>query len=348
MMRSALLTATVLLMACAAEDPATDGQVREPVTVSVTPAWSGDAALGHVARVESGREVTIATRTSGTLRRLPVDIGDDVRAGQVLAVLDDADVRARIAAAQAAVELAERTHGRVERLTAQGAASQQELDEAAARLAAALSALAEARAQAAYVEVTAPFDGVVVARLADAGDLASPGRPVLRLASSDAPIVVAELPSGLAGTLEVGDSVRVRTSGGEGVMARVSRVVPTLDPQSGRFRLEATPAEDATLRPGAVVRIEITAAGTATRWIPADAVVRRGQLAGVFALEGDTLRLRWLRLGRRDGDAVEVLAGPPGPLLVVRSPTSGLEDGQPVSGWTEVPPPAPPAGETVP
>jgi hypothetical protein len=76
-------------------------------------------------------------------------------------------------------------------------------------------------------------------------------------------------------------------------------------------------------------RLEIEGGGPETRWMPADAVVRRGQLTGVFVVESDTLRLRWVRLGESRGDAVEVLAGPAGDVRLVRRPAPQLVDGQP-------------------
>jgi len=89
--------------------------------------------------------------------------------------------------------------------------------------------------------------------------------------------------------------------------------------------------------PGAFVRLTIPEGAGATRWIPADAVVRTGQLTGVYTVEDDVLHLRWIRLGRTHGEAVEILSGPTGVLTVVRSPARGLQDGQPVSGVTRVP-----------
>jgi RND family efflux transporter MFP subunit len=304
------------------------------VAVTVAEAWTAPAAAAHTGRIEAAREAEVATRTSGTLVRFLVDVGDPVRRGQLLAVLDDADVQARIGGAEAQRELAEQTYGRVERLAADGAASRQELDEMLARREAARAGVAEARAQAAYVSVAAPFDGVVVARMADAGDLAMPGRAVLRIAGEGAVKVVADLPAGLVGSLSPGARVAVRRSGGEAVPATVTRVVPTVDAASRRFRVEAAPEAGAELRAGEIVRLELPGGGADTRWIPGDAVVSRGQLRGVYALEADTLRLRWLRLGRTVGDAVEVLAGPAGALTVVRRPGPGLIDGQPVSGVT--------------
>jgi hypothetical protein len=175
--------------------------------------------------------------------------------------------------------------------------------------------------------------------MADAGDLAVPGRPVLRLAARGEVKVVADLPSALAGTLREGAVVRIRTVDGRVVPGVLTRVVPSLDAATRRFRVEASPSDEGALRPGQLVRLELAGAGEGTRWLPADALVRRGQLTGVFAVEGDTLRLRWIRVGRIEGEAVELLAGPAGALTVVRRPTADLRDGQSVSSVsTEVPP----------
>jgi RND family efflux transporter MFP subunit len=334
MKRIWILSGAALLAACGGGEPQPARPAAEPVAVTVSDVWSAPAAVAHVARVEAAREADVATRASGQLVRLPVDVGDPVRAGQMLAELDGADIEARIAAASAQAELAERTHGRIERLAADGAASQQEMEEAAARLEAARAQLADARAQATYVQVRAPFDGVVVARYADPGDLAVPGRPVLRIAGSGALKIVADLPSELAGTVRAGAVVRLVDGRGASSEATVVRVVPNLDPATRRFRVELRPDPTAALTAGEVVRLEFATDGVGTRWIPADALVRRGQLTGVFVLEGDTLRLRWLRTGRDEGERVELLAGPAGVLTVVRRPASTLRDGQPVASVT--------------
>ena len=115
-------------------------------------------------------------------------------------------------------------------------------------------------------------------------------------------------------------------------------MVPALNRASRRFQIEVTPGSGSDLLPGAFARLHLAAAEPgATRWIPRDAVVRKGQLTGVFSLEDDSLRLRWLRLGRTRDGAVEVLAGPAGELTVVRDATPELHDGQPVSRAVSAP-----------
>jgi RND family efflux transporter MFP subunit len=321
------------LQACGAAPDEVAVRDRVAVNVTVTPAWVAGADRAFPGRIESQRLADVATRTSGVLRSLPVDVGDRVREGQVVAVLDGADVTARIRGAEVQFGLAEQMQGRVDRLASQGAASQQELDVATAALETARATLAEARAQAKYVEVTASFSGVVTERMADVGDLAVPGRPILRLQSDGALRVVADLPADASSVVHLGDSLRVE-AGGQGYRATVTRIVPVLDPASRRFRIEAALGERGSLQSGTVVSVHVAGAGEASRWVPEDAVVRRGQLTGIFSVESDTVHLRWLRLGRSIDGASEVLAGPIGELLVVRRPGADVVDGAPVANLT--------------
>ncbi len=327
--RALLWGLSAMIASCHTAPEPVDVEPPDPVDVVVTAAWRAGADRSFSGRIESVDRADVATRVSGIVRSIPVDVGDRVRTGDVVLTLDDRDLVARIQAAEATVELADQSWGRVSRLEAEGAAARQELDAATAALAQARAALVEARAQAAYARVRAPFDGVVTQRSVDVGDLAVPGRALLRLQSVEQVFVAADLPADAIGAVEVGDTVAV-----EGVdlaeRAVVSRVVPVLDPGVSRFRIEAGFTGEGRSPAGTVVSVRVPGAGGGARWIPEDAVIRRGQLAGAFTVERDTVRLRWLRLGRRSAAGVEVLAGPIGDLLVVRRPAADLRDGAPV------------------
>jgi len=341
MKRIILLTTTLGLAACASEEPGRIPRASDPVVVTVSAALRAPALESFPASVTSERTAEIATRMSGTVGRVLVDVGSRVSRGQPLVELDADDVNARVTAARAQEQLARTSHRRVENLARDGAASQHELDQATAALEAAGAMLAEAQAQEAYAMVRAPFDGVITARTVDAGDLALPGQPLLVLVAPGALKVVADLPALRSGSLEVGDTVRVRLErSGEQVPARVTRVVPALGGASRTFRVEAAMQDTPSgAIPGAYARLEVARAGEGPRWVPEDAIVERGQLTGVFAVEADTLRLRWVRLGQRRDGAVELLAGPAGSeLTVVRRPAADLFDGRSVGqvaeeGW---------------
>lgn len=336
LVRPAVWTAAVVaLAACHAEPEPRTREPQTPVSVEVSTVGSGTAADFQPARVAPRQEAEVATRLAGTVGSIPVEVGDEVSAGARLASLDDADLQARLRAAQGQAELARRTFARMENLARDGAASPQELDEARARLAAMEGAVADAEAQAAYAVIQAPFAGTVTARMMDPGDLAAPGMPLMRLASREVK-VVANLPADRARGLATGQVVGVEIEG-DLQPGRILRVVRALDPASRRIRVEIEVEGDPL--PGTLARVRVpgTQGGAGTRWLPADALVRSGQLTGVYTVERDTLRLRWMRLGRQSGDAVELLSGPAGELVVVRDPAPGLRDGQPVSRATPIP-----------
>lgn len=338
-----LLALTLGAAACGADEPGRVEVDRTPVDVVVAAPVMAPSVVTYAAEVTAERTADIATRMSGAVREVHAEIGSRVRRGDRLVSLDARDVFARVEAARAAFELAEKSHGRIERLAADGAASTQELDRSTAGLEAARSALAEAEAQEAYAVVTAPFDGVVTARRVEPGDLASPGMPLFSMVDPASLKVVADLPAHLVGAVREGARVQVEVVGDAGVgpvSARVSRVVPAVAGGGRTFRIEAVPTEALEgAYPGAYARLSLPSDGGGTRWIPADAVVERGQLTGIYTVEDDVLRLRWVRLGARRADAVELLSGPAGELRIVRSPDVGFTDGQPVGAardeeWT--------------
>jgi RND family efflux transporter MFP subunit len=337
MKRFLVLSSLVGMAACGAEEPGRIPRAQDPIEVTVSAVVRAPTVESFPAVVTSERTAEVATRMSGTVERVLVDVGARVRAGDILIALDAKDIGARVAAAGAQRQLAERSFTRVDNLHRDGAASQSELDQASAGLEAARAMAAEAEAQEAYAVVRAPFAGVITQRSVDPGDLALPGRPLLSMMAPGALKIVAELPAQRAGSVAAGDVVGVRV--GDHVHAgHVSRVVPALGEGSRTFRLEASldaPGED--LVPGSYARLELGVAGEGPRWVPADAIVHRGQLTGVFTVEADTVRLRWVRLGQTRDDAAELLAAPAGDLTIVRRPGADLFDGRPVSTAREEP-----------
>lgn len=377
-----------LAAACGAGEPGSIERGEDPVDVVVSLAAWAAGSESFAASVVSERNADVATRISGTIRAVHVELGAAVREGEPLVTLDDRDIAARVRSARAALELAETSHGRTERLVADNVASRQELDQSTSTLASARSALAEAEAQESYAVVRAPFGGIVTSRRVDPGDLATPGQPLVSIMDPAALKVVADLPANRAGTLAIGDPVEIEivdagadVREGEGARAdgfgsaRIVRIAPAFGGGSRTFRIEAH--LDRALPgvyPGAYARVRLGRSAAAresgvrasrvredatvadpgdpadptdpadpansgapgdaqrggTRWIPEDAIVERGQLRGVFAVEDDVVRLRWVRLGERRDGAVELLAGPAGMTTVVRRPGIGLSDGRAV------------------
>jgi RND family efflux transporter MFP subunit len=262
---------------------------------------------------------------------IPVEVGDRVRAGQTLIRLGTEDVSANRAKAEAAVTVARAARdeaakhaARMDTLLAQDAVPRVQRDQAFLGLTQAESQLAMAEATLAEVEnanryatIRSPFDGAVVARHINVGDLAAPGMPLIVVDADGPREAVIGVPADVASYLSTGSPLTVSGSDGRMTAAEVRAVASGADPWTRTVQVRATvPSDWAT-------GVSVTAlVPTGTRMgvaIPERAVVRRGQLTGVRVLTAMGEQVRWVRLGRAvpstttgDGEMetrVEVLSG---------------------------------------
>ncbi|HJV68187.1 efflux RND transporter periplasmic adaptor subunit [Ideonella sp.] len=321
-------------------------------TVAVGPAATG-GSVEFDATLQAVRQATVAAQSGGNVLALLVKAGDSVRAGQVLARLDDRDTAAGLARSDAGVTQAE-AEARNARLAAersrelrtQGFISQAALDSAETQARAAQAGLQQAqgaRRQAAlahgFTTVTAPFDGIVLATHLEAGDLASPGRPILTLYAPGALRAVVQVPASRAGVLrgaKATPQVELPAAGEQAarwVAPLRSTELPGADPvaQTVEWRLDL-PA-DAAGRPGQSVRVRATgAAPTAAAaaggplTVPAGALLRRGELTAVYVAREGGFTLRAVRAGTPTADGrVAVLAGlKPGEAVAADAERAGL------------------------
>jgi RND family efflux transporter MFP subunit len=227
---------------------------------------------------------------------------------------------------------------RMERLHARDAATQKDLDDATAGYEAALANLRAAeegvkaaRSYLAYAEIKAPFAGVVVDRMVEVGDMASPGRPLFVIEDTSRVKIEAQVPESAAAGLSIGDPVEVEI-GGERFEARLSELLPAADPRSRTFTVRAlldNPGR--SLRSGMFARLRLGGASSPAVTVPEESLIRRGPLSGVFVVAADsTARLRWITVGRTRDGLVEVLSGLAPGEAVVLQPGPEVEDGRPV------------------
>jgi RND family efflux transporter MFP subunit len=280
--------------------------------------------------VEAVRQSTVAAQISGRIVDIAVDAGSRVRKGQLLLRIDPRETgealagsRAQVAQAQAALTQSTLTLERSRSLFAQKFVSQAALDKAVAEHDAAKAQLAQAQAGVgqtatarSFADVLSPFDGVVSARLADLGEMASPGKPLVTLFEPNGMRVVtsvpqhrlAEVKSGMRGFVEIaGTGPRIR--------ATAVTVLPNADPRTlstrARLELPADAVNTAGLVPGMYVKA-LFALGSAKKFaVPASAIVHRSELAAVYVVSAkNAVSLRQVRLGENLGNGlVEVLAG---------------------------------------
>jgi RND family efflux transporter MFP subunit len=253
-----------------------------------------------------------------------------------------------IAAAKAQLDLAQSTFRRMEELAGKKSISSQEMDEASARLKSAQANYEMARARRAqldsksalveqeirssqiqrdYSVIAAPFAGVVTARSVEPGNVAAPGAPLLTIEREGAYRLEAAVDESRLPAVKAGQAVEVMLDAdGRRIAARVSEVAPAVDAGSRSYLVKIDlPA--AGVRSGMFGRAIFAAGARKVTSIPASALVERGQLQAVMAIEDGVAHTRLVTTGRRNGEMVEVLSGlAPGERIVVPVP-AGLSDG---------------------
>ncbi len=280
--------------------------------------------------VQPVRQSTLSAQASGRVASLLVKAGDRVRAGQLLATIDDRETQTGVQRSQAQVAQAEaelrnaRAHAeRSRELQSKGFVSKAALDTADAQFNAAQAGRDQAAAgvrQSAlaqgFTRVTAPYDGWVLQTLSDAGDLAMPGKPLLTLYAPLPLRAVVQVPASLADIARTASRVEIQgpagKDGSQWLVPVARSVLPAADPvsQTIEWRLELSTAAAGGLVPGQQVRVRFVGGASERMVVPASAVVRRGELTAVYVVVGQGFALRAVRLGSDHGPAgVEVLAG---------------------------------------
>jgi len=289
--------------------------------------------------------VQVSTRMMGWIREVLVREGAQVSAGQALVRIDDTDLQARrsqaqaaIAEAEAVLTNAETNLARFENLYAQKSVSKAQLDEvrtgrdrARAGVDAARAGLRDVDVQLGYLAIKAPISGTVVRRLIDAGNLASPGQPLLEIEQVGTMKVTAGVSERDVNLIAAGDTVMVEVASVSNAVFRVpvARIVPAANTTSRTFDLEAyLPNPEGRLKSGMFARVHVPVGERRTVLAPAAAILERGQLTGVWLVDVQGhARLRWIRTGRAQGDEVEVISGLVGDETVVLTAEQPLAEG---------------------
>ena len=163
-----------------------------------------------VGTIRAKLHATIEAKTTARISEMPVVLGQPVKAGELLARLNAPEVTARLEQAKANLQLSEQDWKRVSSLFNQQAATRADYDATESRYLMAKGALSEAQAMMSYVEVLAPFDGVLTRKWVDVGDLATPGKPLVEIEDPSKLQLEAEVPEAIAGKIKQGAQMTIR------------------------------------------------------------------------------------------------------------------------------------------
>jgi len=306
-----------------------------PTAIAQGTSQSQSASFDGV--VEAVRQTVMAAQVAGAIVELNVKAGDPVKAGQVLAKIDAraADQsatasQAQVRAARATLDVAAKDFARQKLLFEKQFISRAALDQAEAiykaaesQVAAQIAQAGAARSQSDFYVLRAPYAGVAAEVPVVLGDMAMPGRAIVTIYDPSAMRVTASIPQTVALATTLQQAAKVELTGVEPakkwVVPGKVTVLPTVDPNSHTLQVRLDlPADTRQAIPGMFARAWLPVVGAAGSdgnaasrvFVPAQAIVRRAEMTGVYVLDaaGKPL-LRQVRLGRAGEGVIEVLSG---------------------------------------
>lgn len=281
-------------------------------------------------KIEAANSANLSTRMMGFVKKIYVKVGDKVNKGQLLIAINNSDLQAKLAQvnasiteAAAAFNNAEKDYTRFKNLFADGSASQKEMDDitahytmAKARLEAAKQMKNEIQAQFAYVNIRAPFNGIVTNKFIKVGDMANPGMPLLSVETPKLFQVTAMVPESEISKIKTGTKVAVLVKSlNKTIAGEVTEVSTSAQNTGGQYLVKIVLNEtNVPILSGMYATVQFPVEKTNTTspmvLVSTEALVHNGELTGVYTVsQNNTAILRWLRLGRNFGDKVEVLSG---------------------------------------
>jgi len=332
---STLILGVIFLQSCSPDQEKSAVNTDAPVSVTIhkSTTASNGAFVTASGKLVAKNSVNISTRMMGYITAMKAEVGQNVRAGQLLVSINSTDIQAKggqanaqISQAQANYNMAKKDYERFQNLYKSQSASQKELDDMRARyemaqagLQAAQQMKNEVNAQYRYTNVTAPISGTVTAKFAEQGDMASPGMPLLTI----------ESPSSLQAQVLVSEQNITMISNGmpvdvtlksmnRTVSGTVSEISKSATNTGGQYMVKINIHNASGLLPGMFVNVQFPIKNSGkinqdfneTMMIPKTALVEKGQLTGVYVVSSqNTAVLRWIKTGKTIGDQVEVLSG---------------------------------------
>jgi RND family efflux transporter MFP subunit len=317
-------------------------RIAGPRTVTVAIPTRGPAvqAVYATGTVEASITVRVAPQLAGRIVELKADEGQTVKAGDILARLDDSDMRAAAGELRARAVYAAQQFERFEALVAQGWSTRDRLDQARAERDAAQQAVRRVEEQLDFMTLRAAVDGRIIRRDGEAGEFIPINQPVFYLAKAGSPLrVTADVDEEDVPLVKAGQKAVIKADAFPDKVfdGQVAEVTPKGDPVARSYRVRVTLPEDTALRIGMTAETNII---TAER--------QNALMVPATALNGSTLWLvrdgrlvaQTIKAGVRGPGRVEILTGLADGDRVVIDPPQGLKPGEAVRAQL-APPPAP-------
>jgi membrane fusion protein, multidrug efflux system len=292
------------------------------------------AVYSGTAPIEAHEEAQVVAKVGGEVRQIYVEEGDTVQAGQLLARLDGDRLRLTLAQTDANLKKLERDYKRTLDLSEKGLVSKSTAENLKYDLDALRAGYDSARLELSYTEIRAPIPGVVSARVIKVGNTISPNDPTFTVTDLDPLLAYVHVPEKEFRKIAPGQAAEVVVDalGGERFVGNISRISPTVDPQTGTFRARVEVADQSRrLKPGMFARVNIVYERRQNALqLPRTAILDADGQQSVYVVAEGKAQQRVIRTGLTNGGWIEVLDGLKGNERVVTVGQAGLKSGTPV------------------
>jgi len=317
----------------AKDKDAAETEKNATVPVEVQPLKRAEmvAVYSGTAPIEAHEEATVVAKVGGEVRQIFVEEGDTVQAGQVLARLDGDRLRLTLAQTDANLRKLERDYKRTLELAEKGLVPKSTAENTKYDLDALRAAYDSARLELSYTEIRAPINGVISARRIKVGNTIGPNDPTFTVTDLDPLLAFVHVPEKEFRKIAPGQNAEVVIDalGGARFVGTISRISPTVDPQTGTFRARVeVPDATRTLKPGMFARVNIVYERRQDALqLPRTAILDADGQQSVFVVATGKAEQRTIRTGLSNGGWIEVLEGLEGSEQVVTVGQAGLKTG---------------------
>jgi len=324
-----ILTIGITFAACSGKTK--EGSSREVAKVTVNEVKETRAPIKHTysGLVQSKTQSTLSTKLMGQINQVTVDKGDVVRKGDLLVSIRSQalnskkqQVEASIREAEAAYTNTKINYKRIKRLHEQESVTQKEFDDissrlkmAEARLNAAQERLGEINEMLQYASIRAPYDGVIVSKFVNSGEMASPGTPLLAMEAPGDYEILTRIPESDMNLWQTGDTAKVHIKSADlKVKGEINKISPSSKFSGPQYEILIGLPKDETgldqLKSGMFASVTMSKGNKKIVEVPRELVFEKGQLTGIWMVSsGKQAVKRWIRTGEQNNDKVEVLSG---------------------------------------
>lgn len=306
------------------------------VTVARVTAIRAPNQVELVGTIQAVDQAEISSKITGNILSMSVDLGSKVKKGDILVQLSAGEISAKVQQALAQLEQAKRNLAREEKLLKKNAATPETVKSLRDTVKISQATFLESQTMLNYTTISAPFDGIVTKKIANTGDLATPGKPLLRMEGENKLQIVTDIPEAMVHDLQIGDTLEASIPAvNSKISGQVTEISPTADPSSRTTPIKIRISKEPQLRSGQFARVLFLKSDIETLAVPKASIMPYGQLERVFVVNENRAQLRLVRTGgtieTADGTvSIEIISGVDKGEEVITSTPSNVQSGQPL------------------